>query len=201
MYLGDAIGEAIYAEAGCDPSWPPDTGSVHIACELFGGDVMIVQPRAFADVSIATVCGEPRIVVREGIDPRRANFLIARCVVRLWLAATAWGAIDGDADEVERYAAAWLVAPPNAVQQCGPCIYGVADAMAITLTCATMRVSESGGPDSVIATPARIYRRGVFLSGFGDESVRDLASKRAVKSVRRVVLEEPGRVALFRLAS
>lgn len=201
MTLADEVGLEIYQMARLDVRRSPDGGAVEIARRLFGGGTIEVVRTQRVDACVADAVRRPRIALRAGLDDRRANFLIGQMIGRIFLARM--GVVSQDD---EHAIGARLVAPTEEFRvrlgSYGIDIGALADAFAITWTCASIRVAEVGGPDSVIATPKKIYRRGKLLRWVRDEDVRAIAAKPFVRSVHRVVLaDEPGRVALFRKAS
>lgn len=204
MQIADEVAAAIYRRAGCNPMHPPQAGSIEVAAELFGGNVLRFLPHAHAEAGIATLWGEQRIVIRTGTSVPRMNFLIAQQTGRLFLANDAWF---GGLQRIEQTAVtlrigAWIVAPPPAfldqVGRTGADLGILSNTFVITETCAAIRSHELCDRDVVVTTPTTVHRRGKLLSGLGDSAVRDLAACRQPKSVRKVpICDENDRVALF----
>lgn len=201
------IGRDIYEFAGLNPLEPPPGGAADVALKAFGPTVLRLQPRALAEADVVTIDGERRIVVRTELSPARKNFAIGVAVVQLYIERSPIAELSRPAvDALCNSAGAWVAAPTPAVA-CFLLRYGVdiaalAEAFTLTETAAAMRVTEAGGPDSLVTTPTRVHRRGPGLSWIQDADARRLAASRAPRSVRRVVVQdEPGRVALFALAS
>jgi hypothetical protein len=204
MMTAGEVGAAMYTEAGLDAAQPARASL--LAKRLHGRDVLYLQPKAALEGALATVSGRRRIVIRQGTSPARANYLIASLAARLRLEPMTWyQRLPAETQAaLVRDAGAWVVAPDAAFRrrmwQTELDIHQLGAEFAITETCATMRIQEVGGPDTVVTTPERVWRRGRLLGGFADEHVRELAARRSPKSVRKVAIQdEPGRVALVAL--
>ena len=196
------VGAALYARAGVDPERLPRRRTIEIALRLHGGDCIVLQPRACAEATVAAVAGRQKIVIRRGTPGPRANWLVARMLVRLELARRGIRS-----ERIECAGAAWLVAPTETFLShvdshtwnldSGD-IERVAEMFAVPCTCAMMRIPEVGGPAVAVLTPQRVYKRGQQLSWLDDDYLRTLAARRQLRSVRRLEIpDEPGRVALL----
>lgn len=191
------VGAEIFREAGCDPRNPPEGGAVRLAIELYGGDCIRESDRAQTEAEPGRIGSARKIFVAARLTPRRMHFAIAHAVARIEIAKRC---IDLDADKL----AAFLVAPPVAfaerVDRVGLDLPTLAQTFAVTETCAALRVVEVGVGDGLVVTPAKVYRPGSLLSWADDGAARALA-RGAPRSVRKVrISDEPGRVALYRLA-
>lgn len=202
MLIASEIGAALYQRAKLDPREPPRRGTIEIAVRLIGRAVILLQPRAMAEATVARVKGELRIVIRRGTSPQRANFLVGQMLGRLALKEE----IGVESLEQERAVAAWLVAPPEPfcrrLHAVGVDLQALAAPFAITQTCAALRAAEVEQIDAAVTTPDTVHRRGKLFSWLPDEGLRELAAKPGLRNVRRrAVSDEPGRVALFSRAS
>lgn len=201
--LASRVGADIYRAVGLTGERPPVGGSAAIAVRLLGKGAIYVQPRAMTEATCATIGGALRVVLRGGFSPRKANFLVARMIARVWLFE---GSVGPDPTmRLEHGVAAWLVAPTPCFRVClaqvGINVPRLADTFSITQTCATIRIPEVGGPDAAVTTPDRVYRRGRLFSWADDEDLRSLTRKET-RSVRKIILrDEPGRIALLGRAS
>jgi hypothetical protein len=196
------VAAGLYARTNVDPDRLPRRRTFEIAWRRLGKDGVILQPRAKLEATTVVVAGRPRIALRHGTSPPRANWLVARMLARLELQQRGIRS-----DPLECAAAAWLVAPTDAFrrwlasygEEIDPCgLEALAENFAVPATCAAIRIPEVGGAAVAVVTPARVYKRGQQLSWLADDAVRELAAKPSPRSVRKVqVRDEPGRVALF----
>jgi hypothetical protein len=200
----DFIGACIYAAARLDPRELRDCVAVDLAVRLHGGDCIRIQPHAFQEATHALVDGRTVIVLRDGLSAQRTNFALARITVRLAVREAAWWLAMSGAERLrmENYVAAWLLAPSPVfrlmVAKVGTDVQELANIFVITETATSLRIAETGGPDTAVTTPITIHRRGPAFRNFAAEDLRTLATARSLRHVRRVVLlDEPGRVALF----
>lgn len=185
------IGAAVYEAAGLSPHDPVPGGAPAIA-ELFRLGIF-ERARAKDEASLARWGGRTRIVLREGLQPQRANFLVARELVRHFVRLEE---IEADAARISR-AAAWVVAPQEIFEaryhQVGFNIAALAQPFAITLTAAALRLNEVVGIELAVVGRAAIHRRSSRLLGhLSDADLRCLAAKRSPRSVRRVPLRDDG---------
>jgi hypothetical protein len=203
--MGDyaaGLGLELYERTGLDPELLPRRRTIEIALRLYGDDCIVLQPRAKAEATTAVVAGSQRIVLRRGTLPARANWLVAKMLMRLELAR-----FGVRSEELEADGAAWLVAPTEAFRAHLESIGWAVGAgelerlsamFAVPCTCAALRIPEVGGPAVAVVTPERVYKRGQQLSWLEDGAVRSLAATAHPKSVRKVAIrDEPGRVALL----
>jgi hypothetical protein len=202
----DLLGYEMYRLAGLDPTVRPSGGAGTVAVHLYGAGAIRLLPRALVEATLATVGGRRCIILRAEAPTRRLNFRLGEMLARLYLEQDGGWSTLPNRDERCRELGAWLAAPRPAFERClrhvGHDIGALADAFALTWTATSLHLSELGGPGSVVTTPDRVYRKGRLLHGFPDAHVRELAACRSPRSVRRVVIrDEPGRVALFALAS
>lgn len=189
------LGREILRRARCREDAPEPGGAVAVAAQLYGGDCIVESARAQTEAELARWQGRTLIVMRKRLSVRRAHFAVARMIARRELEREG---IKGD----EGLLAAFIVAPTPAVRRCvasaGLDVHMVADAFAVTQTCAAMRLGEVGETEGVVVTPERVYRRG--LGWVSDDDARRLAMARP-RSLAKVALDdEPGRIALFRRA-
>jgi len=192
----------VYEESGCSPVAlvPAADLADEIECDL-----VYEQDRSIAEWKVCTIASRRRVVLRSGLSTARANWCIAAGLVHLVNEDEFWFR----AMDTERYhafvrdAASWVVAPPEpfraALAASGTNLRALGSRFTITQTCAAMRIPECGGPSSaVVKDDGGVHRRGVQLSWLDDECLRTLARKPGIKSARRrVITDEPGRVALF----
>jgi hypothetical protein len=200
----DEIGRRMYEAAGLDTREPPEGGAEEIARRLFGTQVIYEQPRALADAKICTIAGQRRIVLREGMCPRRANFYAAQAATELFLSAEAWFRELSAPERAPlcRAVAGWLVAPAETFRgrayQVRAHLGALSEAFAITRTAAALRLSEVMGVELAVVGRRAIHRRGRRFDWLSDEQLRAIAAKRTTRSVRRVSLRDDGKaVALF----
>jgi hypothetical protein len=198
------VGALIYAKAGLDPRELRECVAVDLAVRLHGGDCIRLQPHAFQEATHAVVDGCAQIVLRDGLTAQRTNFALARITARLAVReSTWWLAMSGvERLNIENSVAAWLLAPSpvfrSEVARVGADIQELANIFVITETATSLRLAETGGPDTAVTTPITIHMRGPSFRNFAAEHIRALATARSLRHVRRVVLiDEPGRVALF----
>ncbi len=181
------IGDEIITRAGFEPASPPPGGAVDVALRLYGPEC--IHRGAVFDAL------RGRIGVDLRLPPRRLHFIVAIAVAQIELHRMAMVA------SVE-LVAAQLVAPACAfraeLERVGLDLPALADAFAITETCAARRVVEVGGLDGLVVTPDRVYRDGrVWLD---DSAARALASANPRALHKIPIQDEPGRVALYRRA-
>jgi hypothetical protein len=201
MGIMKVVGAAIYRAAGERPWAPPSLGALQLAMNIYGPDVFD-ESRALQSDAYPVVDGDQtRIIVREGLHPRRRHFAIACMVARLELRRIgAWSL------HVERALAGYLVAPTEAlaifVNEHGTALPPIARHFVITETCAALRAIEVGADGGVVITPAAIYRPRGELAWVDDATVRRLSQSNTLRFARRcVITDEPGRVALFTRAA
>ncbi len=180
---GDDIARSIFRDTKLSHDEPVDGGAAEIARRL-GLDIY-EQPKAANEVCLATWGGRAHIVVREELEPTRANFLVAQMVARYC------GAVSD-----ERSVAAWLVAPPAPFEaryhQVGTDLGALAQPFAVTLTAAALRLNEVVGIELAVVGERVIHRRGRRFDWIGDAELRMLAAKRAPRSLRKAVLRRDG---------
>lgn len=190
------LGRELYERAGMRPSAPPRGGAAKIAKALYGNDCVVRGASVREEASMGVLYGERRIYVRAGLPVRRMNYAIARVIAKHELAKlmTFDSAM---ADELAGY----IVAPD---EDFGPLfdrvkydLSALSEECVITQTCAALRVHEYTQKATAIVTPRTIYRRGT-IAWANDDALRELAAKRAPRSVRKVrITDEPARSAVF----
>jgi hypothetical protein len=197
------VGAAIYDLSHLSPDSPPSGGAVVPLGRLYGDSAILWLPRAVSISAVAQISGRRRVVLRHGISLPEANFQVGVQLARLFLSDLG-EEIESEAAWKLAYAvAAWIVAPTPSFREMlrrldGMDLAALSRRYVITWTSAAMRVAESGGPDAIVTTPTRVYRRGRLLCWVNDGDVRTMAAKPELKSVRKVpIFDEPGRVALF----
>jgi hypothetical protein len=197
------VGAAIYDLSRLSPESPPAGGAVVPLGRLYGESAVIWQPRAVSISAVARVAGRRRVVLRQGISVPEANFQVGVQLARLFLSDLGEEVESEAAWRLAHAVAAWIVAPTPSFQEMlrrldGVDLAALSRRYVITWTSAAMRVAESGGPDAIVTTPTRVYRRGKLLCWVNDGDVRSMAAKPELRSVRKVpIYDEPGRVALF----
>lgn len=203
-----AIGRAIFLATDLPPLAPVRRGAVEIARRL--KVAIYQQPHAHDEARLATWAGQTHVVLRRGMEPRRANFLIAQMLARYFIVKHAFcpGLSGERLAELERRTAAWLVAPPEPFRvrysQVGIDFDALAQPFAITRTTAALRLTEVVDDiDLVVVFQQRrpIRRCRTLLGRLPDEDLQALATKRHTRSVRKISLrEDGGAVALLQLA-
>jgi hypothetical protein len=190
----EVIASAIYDEARLSPFEAAKGGAFGVARRL-GIDVY-EQPHAREEATTGTWGGVERIVLREGLQLERANFLVAQMIGRIYARNLKACGIAR-----ERSIAAWLVAPPVAFaeryDQVGADIGALSKAFGITRTAAALRLTEVelDRPYDLVVVPANkppIRRCRGLLGQLPDADLRSLASKRTTRSVRKVQLRDDG---------
>lgn len=174
---------------------PEEGGAYRIAVELYGGDCIIESARAQTEAELSHWKSRTFIVLRANLPPRRANFAVARMVAREEMRRAG---VRGN----ESALAAFLVAPTPAVHRCieqgGIDLPRLANTFALTQTCVAIRIPEVvAGVEGVVVTPERLYRRG--LEWVAEADVRALVKTRPKALRKLAIVDEPGRVALYKM--
>jgi hypothetical protein len=197
----EEIGRSIYHDAGLRSLEPPRGGAFELAALLYDGDVIHEAPLVHAASDTARIAGRTRIVLRPALTIERANFETARMIARLKLREGGrWSA------PLESLVAGYLVAPRDmfcdALLTVGFDTEALARPFAISHTCAALRVVECGEAEGVVVTPTQIHRPCGGLGGWMDDLTMRKLARSNPRSLRKVRIDdEPGRVALFRLAA
>lgn len=195
----ERIGREVYRKAARSPWEPPELGMVEIAALLYHGDVIRESAQAQVEATTAWVNGVTHIVVRKGLSATRANFAIGRMIARLELKQLgAWS------EDSERDLAAYIVAPREGFRarlyQVGIDLKRLAQPFAITETCAALRVVECTETEGLVVTPDRVYHPRGSLQWVRDPEARALAKGSPMRLRKVPIVDEPGRVALYRRA-
>lgn len=191
------LGWEIFLAAGFRPTDPPKHGALRLAVELYGDDCIRLSERAQTEAEPVRWGDRTMISVKARLSANRTHFAVARVIARLETAKRS------SSVSVEKLAA-FLVAPSEAFKSrfvaAGIDLPRLAESFVVTQTCAALRIVEVGEGDGVVVTPERVYRPGSLLSWADDEAARALA-RGTPRSLRKVpIRDEPGRVALYRLA-
>jgi hypothetical protein len=191
----EALARRIYALAAADPRVP--LGAAVLARRLLGPRALLVaRGEVLADGSIRRAPSGTYITIAPGLAVGRANFVIAHELAHM-LIDDAPSTRGLSLEIKERWCdavAAWLVAPPEVFAARALALRSrvprLAREFVVTETCAALRIAEVGGPGVAVATPRKVYRRG--LVGLTDD---DLRAGRAGPGIRKApIRDEPGRV-------
>lgn len=159
MHLDAAAEHAaarLFAIAGLDPRDVP--GAPAVAVEIFGAGCLEFLParRAREEAALATVCGRPRIFVRDDLFDARLNYVVARELGAWWAARTRQ-------DVDTRRVAAALVCPAEPFAEAVHArrsVRAMASDFCAPESLVGLRVAAADGTEAALVAPEYVRRVG-----------------------------------------
>lgn len=161
----------LFALAGLDPRDVP--GAPAVAAAIFGSGCLEFLParRAREEAAIATVCGRPRIFVRDDVTDSRLNYVVGRGL-------GAWWAMRTRQDVDTRRVAAALVCPAEPFAdavRARRSVRAMASDFCAPESLVGLRVAASAGTEAALVSPEYVRRVGPERLPASDDEVRRLA--------------------------
>lgn len=209
MDIVTEIAKTIYARAGESPEAPPKRGTETLVKKLLGPRSIKIVPHSQPEGEIAKVDHARAIMIRDGMSAARRNFVLARMLARseLQFDSGYFAMSVPDRLRLENEIAGWLCAPPvsfsAARARTRDNLRQLSFAFNMTETACALRIGELEPASGVaVTTPVLVHRKGPRFAWESDDTIRELATKKHPKSVRKAkIADEPGRVALLPLVA